>query len=83
MALDTIVRVEAEDGNPRARAPSVDVLDRLAAALQVPVAALVDDGGAVDARTHARALLGAAPMPDALRALADVAEDGVPTIVRK
>lgn len=83
VALDTVVRVEADDDNPRARAPSLDVLERLAAALGVPVVAVVGDGSAGDALGHARALLGAAELPEALRALAEAVADGVPSIVRK
>lgn len=83
VALDTVSRVEADDDSPRARAPSLDVLERLAGALGVPVAALVAEPCAGDASSHARALLLAADLPEVLRALAQAAEDGVPSIVRK
>ena len=83
VALDTVVRCEADDGNARARAPSVEVLERLAGALELPPSALVSEPSAGDAEHHARALLAAAELPDVLRALSDAMEDVVPSIVRK
>ncbi len=73
VSLDTVVRCEAPDGSSRARAPSLDSLERLARALGVPLAALVDDKP--DAVARARALLGIATVPEALRAIAQVTEE--------
>ena len=48
----TVQRVEADDDDPRARAPSVSVLERLAGGLGVPVAALVSDLDGVPSIVH-------------------------------
>ena len=52
ISLDTVQRVEADDDDPRARAPSVSVLERLAGGLGVPVAALVSDLDGVPSIVH-------------------------------
>jgi transcriptional regulator with XRE-family HTH domain len=52
VSMDTVQRVEADDDDPRARAPSVGVLERLAGGLGVPVAALVGEPDAVPSIVH-------------------------------
>lgn len=52
VSLDTVQRVEADDDDPRARAPSVGVLERLAGGLGVPVAALVSEQNDVPSIVH-------------------------------
>lgn len=52
VSLDTVQRVEADDDDPRARAPSVGVLERLAGGLGVPVTALVTVPDGVPSIVH-------------------------------